>query len=511
MTRTTTLPAPRGAALGVQLLEGTRAGSVPLYAQLYTQLREHILAGALPPGSRLPSARMLATDLGISRNTVEAAYLRLQSEGFTLRRVGAGTVVAASVAEVAPFRGRVRQRPAPRQHTERPVAPPPRRELSDRGRVLVRLGRAELEADRFSGPCATDVESFPSITWQRLLARQIRRHGAALLRSGEPQGSLVLRRAIARHVRLTRGVQCEAEQVVVVNSTQQALDLASRILLDPGDRALVEEPGYPSARGALLAGGARLGTVPVDGEGLVTAELPADPGPSLLYVTPSHQYPLGVTMSLPRRLAALRWAAATGAWILEDDYDSEFRYDGRPIAALQGLDRAGRVLYLGTWNKVLFPGLRLAYLVVPPELVAPFVAARRLTDGVSSPLMQAVLAEFLSAGYLTAYLRAARQHYVIRRDALVHAIARAWGDRVRLGPFNTGLHLVAHLPPGSDDVGLTHLLPDGGGMTLGALSRQYAGTARSPGLLLGYGAAPETTIERVVATLAPAIHKLRPC
>ena len=462
----------KGRALSIRLLEGTHSAGVPIFVQLYTQLREHILTGVLRPESRLPSSRMLAADLGISRNTVEAAYQQLQAEGFTQSRIGAGTVVAATIADVVPFRRQAGMVHASRVRSALQSPSCVAARLSSRGSTLVRLGEAELVADRYNGACLTDVERFPAKLWNRLLARQARRGGAVLFRPGDPRGTLALRRAIAEYAQLSRGVRCDAEQVVIVNSTQQAVDLAGRILLDPNDLAVIEDPAYPSARSALQAIGARLHAVPVDDEGLVTAHLSLTRDPKLLYVTPSHQFPLGVTMSLPRRLAVLTWAAANGVWILEDDYDSEFHYAGRPIAALQGLDRSGRVLYVGTFNKVLFPGLRIAYLIVPPELVGPFVATRRLTDGVSSPLTQAVLAEFISGGFLAAHLRFARQHYALRRNALVKAIDQHWGAAARLGPSKTGLHLVAHFADGTDDGKLTTCLPDTLGVGLGALSQR---------------------------------------
>lgn len=497
----------KGRPFEFRLLENTGPQAAPLYAQLYRQLRDHILTGALGPGARLPSARMMASDLDLSRNTVEAAYMQLQSEGFIERRVGTGTMVAASVTEVAPFRGPPALRDFAQARPTPPVKFSPPVVLSDRGRLLSELGCTEIQVDQRSWPCATDVHGIPLALWNRLVARQARRGGVSLLRHGDPQGHPLLRQAIAEHARLTRGVQCDASQVVVVNSTQQAIDLATRLLLDPGQRAFVEEPGYPSGVGAFLGAGAVIHPVPVDEDGLMTDQLPRDAVPALLYVTPSHQFPLGVTMALARRLAALRWAAETGSWILEDDYDSEFRYDGRPIAALQGLDRAGRVLYLGTYNKVLFPGLRLAYLIVPGTLVDPFVGARRLIDGAPSPLLQSVLAEFLTGGYLAAHLRQARQHNTLRRDRLFRAIETHWGAAVRLGPAGTGLHLVCHLEPGVDDDRITRSATPGAGLSWSPLSRYYAGQARRSGLVLSYGASVAEEIESAVAALVANVTR----
>jgi GntR family transcriptional regulator/MocR family aminotransferase len=339
--------------------------------------------------------------------------------------------------------------------------------------------------------------------WNRLLARRMRRAGNAALLPSPSGGVPELRHAIAEYLRLARGVRCDAGQVIVLNSTQQAVDLVARLLLDPAMTAVMEEPGYASARATLRAAGVDVGGIDVDGEGLIADTLPK--GPRLLYVTPSHQYPLGVTMSLRRRLAVLRWATETGAWILEDDYDSEFRYEGRPLSALQGLDRAGRTLYAGTFNKVLFPGLRVAYLVLPPSLVDAFASGRRLLDGFTQPMLQLVLADFISGGYLTTHLRLAREHYRARRDAVLASVAASWGDRVRLGPSDTGLHVVAHLPAGADDQRIARAAP-AGAMGVVPLSHYYLrGRAKGVGLLLSFGAVDPAGIRRTVEALAPLL------
>jgi GntR family transcriptional regulator / MocR family aminotransferase len=490
----------RGFAPEIQIVTGASPDGTPLHTLIYRRLREHVLTGALAPGARLPSARTLASDLGVSRNTVEWAFGQLVAEGFVTRRVGAGSTVAESLAEAVPF---ARARPAIARETRHgaPGARPPR--LSPRGALITRVGRAEIDADRDSGPAATHVAGFPRQTWSRLLARQARRGGVSILGSAPPQGLLELRQQIAEYAMLARGLRCEPDQVLVVSSTQQAIDLAARVLLDPGDDAFVEEPGYPGARAALLAAGAKVHGVNVDDDGLRADLLPAGvSGRRLLYVTPSHQFPLGVTLALARRLAVLTWAREAGAWVLEDDYDSEFRYDGRPLAALHALDSAERVLYVGTYNKVLFPGLRLAYLILPGPLVEPFAAARRISDGYSPPLAQAALADFMASGHFAAYVRQAREHYCERRDLLVARAERAWGDAVRLGPSSTGLHLVAHLAAGVDDRAIARAV-EGSGLGVSALSRYYAGPRKPPGLLLSYGAATSAAIARGIDRLTP--------
>jgi GntR family transcriptional regulator/MocR family aminotransferase len=479
----------------IQLLGEPESDGVPLHARVYRTLRSHILGGTLGPGARLPSARGLAADLGVSRNTVETAFLQLTAEGYIVRRTGSGTYVADTLPEVAPFRLR---------RAAGETGGPPG--LARRGRRIAELGTTEIERDGQTGPCASDVDAFPAATWNRILARQARRAGREALLPADSAGVPELRHAIAEHLALTRGVRAESGQVVVVNGTQQAVDLIARLLLDPGAAAAMEEPGYPSAWAALVAAGARVRSLPVDGDGLRTDRLAAWHPPALVYVTPSHQYPLGVTMSLARRLSLLSWAAAERAWIVEDDYDSEFHYDGRPLAALQGLDAAGRTIYVGTFNKVLFPGIRLAYLVVPPNLADAFAAGRRLLDGFSPPLTQLALAEFLTRGHFAAHLRQARAGYAARRDLLLREIARAWGSAVRLGPSATGLHLVALLPAGSDDRRIARAAP-AGAMAVAPLSDYYRGGAARPGLLLSFGSATPERIRQAVAALAPVLSR----
>jgi GntR family transcriptional regulator/MocR family aminotransferase len=492
----------RGFSPEIQIATGVSHDGAPLHTRLYRQLREHILGGALSPGARLPSARMLAADLGISRNTVESALDQLVAEGFVVRRVGVGSMVAESLSEAAPFT-KPRAAHAPRSAV-RPTAPAPVSRLGRRGALMLALGQAEIDADPESVPCTTHVEGFPRKIWNRFMARQSRRGGADLLGSRPQQGSLELREQIAEYATLARGLRCEPGQVLVVSSTQQAIDLAARVLLDPGDEAFFEEPGYPSARAALRAAGARVRLVPVDEEGIEVLRLTPARGRKLLYLTPSHQFPTGVTLTLSRRLALLGWAERTGAWIIEDDYDSEFRFDGRPIAALHALDKHDRVLYVGTYNKVLFPGLRLAYLILPKALVGAFTAARRITDGYSSPLSQACLADFMASGHFASYMREARLHYARSSAFLVSQAQKAWGDAVRLGPASTGLHLVAHLDQDLDDRAIAQSVQVHG-MGVAALSRYYAGERRRSGLILSYGAASLPAIAECVFRLTPLV------
>lgn len=484
----------------VRVLDAPELRGVPLHVRVYRQVRDGITSGLLKPGDRLPSARTLSQDLRVSRNTVDAAFAQLRAEGLVVRRVGAGTVVAPSLDETTPFASARTRRAAP-PVAAAGVAPV----LSQRGHVIASLGRAEIEAESHGTPDVPEARGFPVAIWTTLLARRARGAARDAMQTADACGTAALRAAITEQVRLTRGVRCSPEQVIVVSSTQQAIDLAARLLLDPGDRVAVENPGYPSARAALLASGADLVPIPVDASGLDVAALADAPRVRLVCVTPSHQYPTGVEMSMARRRELLAWAQARSAWIIEDDYDSEFRYAARPILSLQGMDRSDRVVYVGTFNKVMFAGLRLAYVIVPPALAPAFAAARRLTDGFSPPLLQAAMTEFLERGHFAAYLRTARAHYDACRLAMLDAIGMHWGNVVTLGPSDTGLHLTARLAPERDDRAICAAVHTTG-LSVTPLSRCWIGEPGSRGLLLSYVAGTPASIRRDVAALAPAVR-----
>jgi GntR family transcriptional regulator/MocR family aminotransferase len=304
---------------------------------------------------------------------------------------------------------------------------------------------------------------------------------------------------------MDRGVQCAPEQVVILNSTQQAIDLTARLLLEPGDSVWFEDPGYVSARNAFTAAGARLVPVPVDAEGLDVARAASVASDArLAYVTPSHQYPLGVTLSLARRLELLEWASRSPAWILEDDYDSELRHEGRPLASLQSMDVSGRVLYAGTFNKILFPSLRVAYLVLPPELVDPFARAKELADGCAAPLQQAALAEFIVEGHFSAHLRRVRELYRARRDQFLSLAGTLMTARVRLGPAEAGMHIALHLPGEADDARISAGARRRG-LATPPLSA-YCITRYLRGLLVHYGNAPSSRIEEGTRILAELLR-----
>ncbi|MFY2562546.1 PLP-dependent aminotransferase family protein [Corallococcus terminator] len=475
-------------------------GAGPLHRQLYERLREAILAGTLAPRSRLPSTRTLSRELGISRGTVEEAFAQLDAEGFLERRVGSGSVVAlpdhARGPRSVPARG-LRFVPARGDAKAARLGG-----LSRRGRRMASdvLPPEPRDVRPFT-PCLPALELFPVKLWARAVAKQARMLEPGRMTAGDPEGFRPLREAIAAHLGPARGVRCDWRQVLVFASTQQALDLTARLLLDEGDGVWLEEPGYLGARVAFESAGARPHPVPVDAEGLrVEVALSRAPKARLAYVTPSHQYPLGVTTSLSRRLALLEHARASGMWLFEDDYDSEFRYATRPLAAIQGMDVAGRVLYAGTFNKVMFPSLRLAFLVVPEALVDAFTAARAATDGHAPPLTQAAMAHFMESGHYAAHLRQMRLVYAERRDALLDALQRETRGELRLGAAEAGMHVTAFLADGLQDVAV---IARSDARRLGArrLSPLYLGRGRRQGLVLGFSGASPAGLRAAVRTL----------
>jgi GntR family transcriptional regulator/MocR family aminotransferase len=486
--------------------------STPLYRQLYERVRGAILMGQLTAGTRLPSTRGLARELGVARNTVMLAYGQLLAEGYLESKVGYGTVVARTLPEtLLHIPGADLHPPAPAQEQVRHVP------LSQRGMALAhapfisgQLPTAEgqlLMAFRGGIPA---LDAFPHRLWAQIVARRVRQRVPRLFAYQDPAGYRPLREAIASYLGMTRGVRCTADQVLIVAGAQAGLNLAAQLLLDPGDAAWIEDPGSLTARGALLGAGAQLVPVPVDREGLVVAAgIARCPHARLALVTPSHQVPLGVTMSLARRLALLQWARQQRAWILEDDYDSEYRYAGRPLEALQGLDHANRVIYIGTFSKALFPALRLGYLVVPPELGEAFMAARRFVDRHVSALEQTALADFMLDGHFTRHLRRMRTLHAERRAAFVAEIQHHLEDILEIQPSEGGMHLVAWLPQGMDDQAAARQAAAHGVDTV-PLSSFGVEPVQRGGLILGYAAVSEHEMRDGVRRLAAALHSLPP-
>lgn len=474
--------------------------SGPLYQQIHAAYRAAILDGRLRAGQRVPSTRALARELGISRLPVLNAFEQLLHEGYIEGRTGSGTYIASSILDKAAGARSGRRAESSMQSRMRVAAAPPDEGVPDAN------PRAHLGAFRLSLPA---LDRFPLKTWSRLVSRHARRMTVESMAYGDPAGHLPFRHAIADYLRTARGVDCDASQVLIVSGSQMALQLCARVLLREGDTFGFEEPGYHGARDALGTTGATLRTVPVDGDGLVVSALGnAKQAARAVYVTPSHQYPLGVSMNVARRLALLEWAQRSDAWIIEDDYDSEYRYASRPLGSLQGMDRASRVIYVGTFSKVLFPALRIGYMVVPPSLVDSFVAQRRALDLFSPTLYQLALTDFLREGHFARHLRRMRVVYRKRHDTLVEALRYRLGGVLTIVNAEAGMHLTAWLPPEVDDREVVRCAANRGVIAI-ALSSCYAGKSRRPGLVLGFGGAGEEELTRAVGILAEAIEEAR--
>ncbi|MDA7948790.1 MAG: PLP-dependent aminotransferase family protein [Hyphomicrobiaceae bacterium] len=464
-----------------------RAASVSLYRQLYTQLRDAILNGHLPAGTRIPASRSMAVQLGVARNTVLAALEQLAAEGYLETRQGAGTVVSGQL-----------RRGLMRAARREPDAPPPDYSLSRSADRMAMITRATPDGEnpRAFMPGIPDLESFPRDLWARLLRRASHELEDSALAYGGTWGLPRLRAALSDHLREMRGVQADPEQIIVTSSAQGALDLLARAMLDPQDKVWVEDPGYLGARAAFSGTGATLVPVPVDKDGLNPAG--NHPRPRLIYVTPSHQYPTGILMPLARRLELLECASRHGAFIIEDDYDSEFQFQGRPVAALQGLDASGRVLYIGTFSKILQPGIRVGYAVVPPALAEPLRSLQRNSGHIAPGVVQLALAKFIEEGHLRAHVRRTCALYEERQDALVSALEENFGTRMRVNRPAGGMQLVAELPPETDDVALARSYGERG-IVARPLSQLTLGDHARSGLLMGYAGYPVKDIREAVA------------
>ena len=493
------------AAVAAALVPDPRSPE-PLYRQIYEKLRRQILSGAFSAGQQIPSSRALAADLCVSRNTVMNAVAQLAAEGYLAGEPSTGTFVAAVVPAEA---GGVDAR-APAAAPCVPRSP----RWSRFGARLASPGLRPEAWQRRPAPFRPGVpafDQFPFDTWTRLLNQCWRRRAIELLNYGDPAGYLPLRRAIVDYMTIARGIRGTPEQVIIVAGAQQGLELTARLLLDGSDSVWMEEPGYVGMSSALQVQGATVVPVPVDDAGLdVQRGIDRAPTAKMAYVTPSHQFPCGVTMSLGRRLELLNWAEKADAWILEDDYDAEFRLVGRPIPALQGLDANDRVVYLGTFTKVLFPALRLAYLVVPPDLVDRFAAAKAAVDRQSPTPDQAVLARFIEQGHLARHIRRMRALYLERADALVRHADRHLKGVVQVSRPEAGMHTIGWLPDGEDDLDVSRRAAEAG-VVAWALSKCYRHgvDAPRPGLVLGFAAYTEAEISEAVRTLAGVVGRPR--
>lgn len=466
--------------------------SAPIHRQVYERYRAAIVNGSLRPGQRVPSTRLLASELGVSRIPILNAYAQLLAEGYFQGRVGAGTVVSPAVPDhvslVQPRRPSP-AKPGPRHLGRRPLSLP----IPLGGNLPRGTGAFVV------GQVASD--QFPFQVWNGLVSRYSRSRRGQSLDYGHPMGSRTLREALAEYLRTARGVRCEAGQIMIVSGSQQGLDIAARVLLDRGSRVWMEEPSYRFARGVLSLNGCEIVPVPVDAEGLnVEAGIRLCRNARAALVTPSHQYPLGFTMSASRRLQLLDWAERTGAWIIEDDYDSEYRYENMPIASLQGLDRNARVLYIGTFSKVLGPALRLGYVVIPDDLVGRFLEVRSSMDIGPATFFQAVLAGFIGEGHFSRHIRRMRTLYSERRTKLIECLRQELGSAAEVLGGEAGMHLSVTLD-GIRDHEVAGLAAERK-LWLSPLSASYHGKPLRQGFILGFGNVPVSDIE-------PAVHVFR--
>ncbi|MXR35407.1 MocR-like pyridoxine biosynthesis transcription factor PdxR [Craterilacuibacter sinensis] len=452
-------------------------------------LRNWIASGRLSSGSRLPASRTLASSLGIARNTVVAAYEQLVAEGYLESRQGSGTYVASLVFSSAPA-----------------IALQPGAGLSARGTQLVADSRLPVGLIGAFAPGVPEIRRFPHASWQALQNRYQRLASPEMLHYRNDGGYRPLREALADYLNLARGVRCDADQIIVTQGAQSALELSARLLCDPGDYAWMEEPGYSGAQSALQAAGLSLLPVPVDEAGLVPERAPAGAIPKLIYLTPSHQYPQGAVMPLTRRLELLARAKRMGSWIVEDDYDSEFRYSSAPIPALQGMAEHEHVIYVGTFSKVMYPGLRLGYMVVPGALVDAFRCANaRLYREGHYPL-QAALAEFIGSGQFARHIRRMRELYAHRQLLLRSILQHTLGDALPLSRGEAGMHLVASLPDGFDELALSSTAASEG-LWLRPLARHYLAAPTASGLVLGYAGVEDSALQQGALRLSQLLEQ----
>jgi len=476
--------------------EVTRANDTPLFQQLYLQLRSAILSRRLRPGTKLPSTRQLASQLGVSRAAAVAAYEQLLAEGYTSGRHGSGTYISSDLPEQIGDTAQRRKKPVAAIKSSAAQM----QSFGDFVDVTVQSDERPFNLGR------TLVDARTVELWRKITARSFRTLGPSHLGYSDPRGTLGLRQMICDYLQAARAVRCDPEQIVVTTGTQHAVDIVIRVIPGLNKEVWIEDPGYPLTRQALLAAGATLRPIPVDEQGIdVGMGIKFAPNARAVFVTPSHQFPTGVVLSMARRLELLAWARRKNAWIVEDDYASEFRYGGRPLASLQGLDEGERVIYIGTLNKALFPGLRIGYAVVPRALLRAFVAARYLMDRQPSTLSQAVVAAFMEEGHFAAHIRRMRLLYRDQRDELVAALKSRLGADLTVDAPDQGMHLVAYTRRCLSDAAVERAGRQHG-VIVRAMSRLYVAAAPRSALVLGFSGYPREMIIPAVERLARVVE-----
>ena len=466
-------------------------GTPPLFRQIYVQVRAAILSGALAPGTKLPSSRAMATKLGVARASAVAAYEQLLTEGYIIARAGSGTFVSTDLSEF--LRGPKRKGRAPSKCIS-PVQP------------VAEFERAHAHSEGMPfNTGRTLIDARTAEVWKKLTNLAVRSLGAKDLGYSDPCGLMELRRAISEYLQAARAVRCEHEQIVITSGTQHAIEIAIRVLVSTGDEVWVEDPGYPLTHAQLVLANVRPHPIPVDGEGIIVeAGRRVAPRARGAFVTPSHQFPTGVPLSMARRLELLAWAHENDAFIIEDDYTSEFRYSGPALASLQGLDDDERVIYVGTLNKALFPGLRIGYAVVPHALLPAYTSARYLMDRQPPTLYQTVVAEFMRQGHFAGHIRRIRQLYREQRDALAATLMHRSADCVDVVVPDQGMHLVAYLRGGKCDLDVEAAAARSG-IVVRAISRFYRASPARSGLMLGFSGFPRQVIIPAAARLGKVL------
>lgn len=480
--------------LSLDILAVDRSADEPMHRQIYSALRRYILGGQIAPHTMLPSTRSLAEDLEVGRNTVIAAYDQLLAEGFIESRGGSGTWVAAIQRSREPTPLRTRAGSAER--------------LSKRGRTIVDGPQPPRNAGVINfHPGVPETASFPYSVWTSLLMRNAKSRDESVVGYVSFAGHPGLRQTIASWISVSRGISCTPDQIVIVTGAQAALDLVSRVLMDEGDTVWMEEPGYLGAKSAFLAAGGRLAPLKVDRESGWNLADPALPSPRLIYVTPSCQWPFGVTMRIDERLHLLDIANRHGAWIIEDDYDGEYRFRGRPVPALRGLDQADRVVYVGTFGKTLLPALRLGYLIVPRELAESFNKAVSITGQFAPLLLQATVNDFIQRGYFATHLKRMRRLYVRRQANFIRLCREHLADWVEVTENDTGMQLLARFVRPYEDAEVVAAAVKEG-LDIQGISINYHSTLPRHGLLLGYTSMDERQILRAILSLRAAFMRV---
>ncbi|MCG8509357.1 MAG: PLP-dependent aminotransferase family protein [Rhodospirillales bacterium] len=479
----------RHSTFPIDIVSIDRSSGVPVYRQLYQTLREAILDGRLKTGTRLPASRVLAGDLGISRNTVISTYQTLLSEGFLEARHGSGTFIANLPQSAMRIREQTHLTPLPA--------------LSRRGRLMATQPQEGASFGQIAfHPGYPDIRQFPFSIWSRLSSGNLKRNNTEFAGYSMIDGHPRLKSAIAEYLAVSRGVKCDPSQIIVVGGTQAALDLIGRVLLDPGDHFWIEEPGYQGAYGAFLSAGGHPVPVPVSRRGWTFDENAVSP--RLIFVTPSCQWPFGAVMQMEDRLRLLELAAARDSWIVEDDYDSEYRFRGRPIPALHGLDNSGRVIYVGTFAKTIFPSLRIGFIVVPKSMAEGFTRALNITGQYPSPILQMTLADFIAQGAFATHLRRMRGLYAKRQRYFAELCRELLSDWLEIQPSDAGIQMVSLLKPGLDDRQVLEAALRRS-VRFMPLSSLYHHAEPRQGLVFGYAASDEHQIRKGLRQLRSAL------